>query len=57
MEGQIKIWVSKTGRQKLKKIFGCSQSTISDSLNYKRNSLTSRRIRMASVNVCGGIIL
>lgn len=49
------ILVSTEMRQKLKEALGVSEATISDSLNFRRHSLRSRRIRSASINVYNGV--
>ena len=38
-------------------MFGVSETILSESLHYKRNSLQNRRIRSAAINLYGGIIV
>lgn len=49
------IVLRKADRQELKEKFGVSESTLSEALNYRRNSEIARRIRVASINHHNGI--
>lgn len=51
------VVIRKEERAKLRSSFGVSDSAISDSLNYRRNSLLSRRIRMSAVNLYRGLFV
>lgn len=52
-----KVFLSTQNRRKLKEQFQCSNATISDSLNYRNNSLAGRRIRMYAINHLHGILI
>ena len=50
------IYVKTEHRKKLKEKFECSDATLSEALNFKSQSLRSRRIRQMAINVYGGIM-
>lgn len=52
-----KVFLSTQNRRKLKEQFQCSNATISDSLNFRNNSLVGRRIRMYAINHLNGIFI
>lgn len=49
------IVMRKEQRAALKKSMSLKDATVSDALNYKRNSILARRIRVASINMFNGI--
>lgn len=50
------IYMTTENRRKLKDMFGVSNTILSESLHFKRNSVKNRRIRSAAVNVFGGYL-
>lgn len=48
--------MKKEDRRKLKEMFGVSETIISESLHFKRNSVNNRKIRSAAVNLFNGIL-
>lgn len=53
----IVIVIRKAAREEIKKKLGCSYSTISDALNYRRDSEQCAKIRCMAVNNYNGIQL
>lgn len=49
------IYMRKEQRNALRERFGCSDATISDALNFRRNSENARRLRMAALNRFNGL--
>lgn len=49
------IYLKSAERKKLQEKLGVSAATLSDALNFRRNSVLARRIRSESVNVYNGI--
>lgn len=49
------IWLNKGQRAKIKEKYQVTDSTISDSLNFRRYSLLNRRIRLSAMNEYEGI--
>ena len=49
------IYMRKEQRNALRECFGCSDATISDALNFRRNSENARRLRMAALNRYNGL--
>ena len=49
------IWLSKGKRAMIKEKYKVTDSTISDSLNFRRYSLLNRRIRLSAMNEYEGI--
>lgn len=50
------IYLKTDARRKLKAMFKVSETVLSESLHFKRNSIRNRRIRSVAVNMFGGII-
>lgn len=49
------IYTKAENREKLKEIYNCSDSTVSEALSFKRSSIKCRRIRSTVMNLMGGI--
>lgn len=54
---KMKIFLSKNGRRKLMSSYGKRDSSLSQVLNFHRNSEESRRIRSKAMNFYGGVIV
>lgn len=50
------IYMKKEERRRLKEMFGVSETVLSETLHFKRNSVKNRRIRSAAVNIFGGYL-
>lgn len=50
------IYMKTENRRKLREYFKVSETILSESLHFKRNSVQNRRIRSAAVNMFGGLL-
>ena len=57
MAEQRMIYLSKTARDTIKKLYGVNDSYVSCCLHYKINSLKARRIRRHAVNFCKAVVI
>ncbi len=49
------IYLRRDDRQKVRDRFKVSETTISEALNFRTHSVTSREIRCYAMNVCSGM--
>ena len=52
-----KIWLSARDRKKIQERYKVSAATVSDTLNFKVNSLLNRRMRAYAMNFLHGMIM
>jgi hypothetical protein len=57
MEKESMIYIKRGDRQELKHLMNCKDSTVSQALRFKSNSLLSYRIRHAAMNLLHGFLL
>lgn len=50
----MRIYLSKENRKRILEKYGCNPSTVSEALSFRKNSLTSLRIRSDAMNLFNG---